>query len=668
MSSGGKPGAPTRIGGSGQGTGGPGGSGPHQPAGSSANIPAAGSSTDIPADGAEASLVGEVLDGRYRVFKKLGEGGMGEVYAAEHIHIEKKVAIKLLRPEIVSNQEAVSRFRQEARSASSIGHRNIIGIDDFGQLKDGRIYLCMELLAGAPLNDMIKSPMPTDRLLNILIQTGHGLAAAHAKNIVHRDMKPENIFVTIGPGGEDIPKLLDFGIAKVAGQDGQNNLTRTGTIFGTPFYMAPEQALGQAIDARVDIYAMGVIMYEVFAGSLPFQGESFMGILTQHITTDPEPVVQRAQKAGKTLPMGLPEIITKCLAKDPDKRYRSMDELVNALIGVYRSLAGAGMSSYMEAFVPQTGMMPAAGGPPPSGMMPAGGGPSGGHPGHSGHPGMMPPGAGSAPTMIAGGPPGSGMMPAGPGPGSGLYPPVPPGPGAGSHGMAPYGYAADASQVAVPTKGSKAGLIAALIILLVVGGGVAAFVVLGSKKKDGDGAGTGSEVAVIADAGAGAAGEGTGTAGIGTAGGGDGTGTAASGGTIDAGAAVEAIDAGQATATEVDAGAAAQDVDAGAGSADVAEPTIVMINAPARSAIVYKDGKKLGKVPQIVKVKPGETFEIVVKAKGYKDFKTTIDGHQERIDADLKAIGGGGGSGSGTGTKPPKVDCEADPFNPACAS
>ena len=232
-----------------------------------------------------------------RSSKKLGEGGMGEVYAAEHVHIDKRFAIKLLRPEIVSNQEAVTRFQQEARSSSSIRHHNIIAIEDFGKLSDGRIYMCMELLDGAALNDLILQPQPVERLLNILIQTGHGLAAAHAKDIVHRDMKPENIFVTFGPNHEDVPKILDFGIAKVAGNDGQNNLTRTGTIFGTPFYMAPEQALGNPVDARTDIYAMGVIMYEVFAGSLPFQGESFMGILTQHITTEPEPVAQRAAKA-----------------------------------------------------------------------------------------------------------------------------------------------------------------------------------------------------------------------------------------------------------------------------------------------------------------------------------------------------------------------------------
>src|SRR3954469_7979465 len=296
------------------------------------------------------SLVGQILDGRYRITRQIGEGGMGEVYAAEHVHIEKKFAIKLLRPEIVSNAEAVTRFRQEARSSSSIGHRNIIAIEDFGQLADGRIYMCMELLNGAALNDMIPQPMGVDRLLNILIQTGHGLAAAHAKHIIHRDMKPENIFVTIGPNGEDVPKLLDFGIAKVSGNDGQNHLTQTGTIFGTPFYMAPEQALGNLVDARTDIYAVGVIMYECFAGSLPFQGESFMGILPQHITTEPEPVAQRAAKAGRQLPPGLTETITQCMQKNPAQQIQTMDALVNALIQIYRGVVGPGMSTYMEAF------------------------------------------------------------------------------------------------------------------------------------------------------------------------------------------------------------------------------------------------------------------------------------------------------------------------------
>src|SRR4051812_16713779 len=358
------------------------------------------------------SLVGHILDGRYRIIRKIGEGGMGEVYAAEHVHIEKRFAIKLLRQEIVSNPEAVTRFRQEARSSSSIGHRNIIAIEDFGQLADGRIYMCMELLNGAALNDMITQPMGVDRLLNILIQTGHGLAAAHAKHIIHRDMKPENIFVTIGPNGEDVPKLLDFGIAKVSGNDGQNHLTQTGTIFGTPFYMAPEQALGNLVDARTDIYAVGVIMYECFSGTLPFQGDSFMAILTQHITMEPEPVAQRAAKAGRQLPPGLAETITRCMQKDPAQRFQTMDDLVNALIQIYRGVVGPGMSTYMEAFP----VMPSAAHqiqPTPTPGMP-------GMPGLPGLPmtGPVLTGNASAPTIAAGrsGPvavtPSSGVYPA----------------------------------------------------------------------------------------------------------------------------------------------------------------------------------------------------------------------------------------------------------------
>jgi serine/threonine-protein kinase len=304
-----------------------------------------------PADEGEAggALIGQIIDRRYRILRKLGEGGMGEVYAAEHVKIQKQVAIKLLRNEIVTNKEAVARFEQEARSASTIGHKNIIGIDDLGELPDGRIYMAMELLQGHPLNELIKQPVPSDRLINILIQTGHGLSAAHKKGIVHRDMKPENIFVTRDEDGSDRPKLLDFGIAKVSGNDGNNHLTRTGTIFGTPFYMSPEQALGQVVDHRADIYAVGVIMYEVFCGAVPFRGESFMGILTQHITAEPAPPGQMAMQMGRVLPPGIEQVIGRAMRKDPTERYQSMDELVGDLVRIYRGIAGAGMSGYMHA-------------------------------------------------------------------------------------------------------------------------------------------------------------------------------------------------------------------------------------------------------------------------------------------------------------------------------
>jgi serine/threonine protein kinase len=296
-----------------------------------------------------ASLVGQILDGRYRILRKLGAGGMGEVYAAEHVHIEKKLAIKLLHQEIVSSPEAVTRFFQAARLASLIGHRNIAEIVDFGRVTDGRFYLCMELLAGAPLRELTTPSMGADRLLDILLQAGQGLAAAHARGIVHRDLKPENIFVAIGPTGEDVPKLLDFGIT-VSGSDGQNDLTRTGTILGTPFYLSPEQAVGNPVDARTDIYALGAIMYECFSGTPPFQGDSFMSVLSQHITVEPEPVAERAARAGRQLPPGLAETITQCMQKDPAQRFQTMDDLVTALIQIHRGVVGPGTSAYMEAF------------------------------------------------------------------------------------------------------------------------------------------------------------------------------------------------------------------------------------------------------------------------------------------------------------------------------
>ncbi|MEZ4360205.1 MAG: serine/threonine-protein kinase [Kofleriaceae bacterium] len=553
--------------------------------------PASGSFPEMPSS---PSLVGEVLDGRYRLVRKLGEGGMGEVYAADHVHIEKRFAVKLLKQEIVSNPEAVSRFRQEARSASSIGHRNIIAIEDFGQLPDGRIYMCMELLDGAPLNDLIKQPMPPERLVNILIQTGHGLAAAHAKGIVHRDMKPENIFVTWGPGGEDIPKLLDFGIAKVAGNEGQNNLTRTGTIFGTPFYMAPEQALGTAVDHRTDIYAMGVIMYEVFSGSLPFQGESFMGILTQHITTEPEPVLQRAMKAGRVLPPGMDAIISRCMQKDPANRFSSMDELVAMLVDVYRVIAGAGMSAYMEAFPvgAQSSSQLRPGTPPPY-VPPTGAhavGQSGPYQQQSGGvPGVQPPSTGS------------------------------------------YGYDPGGSSV-MPPKRSKVGLIFAIIAVLGVVGAAVGFMVMGGKRaQQGADAGAAPDALVAAVVDAGGVVEGV-DAGVPLA--------------VDAAlppdaappdAGPEEVDAGP---EEVDAGP--EEVDAGPEPAAMVE---VVLSVSPPEAKVFDGRRELSGLR--VKFNPRRSKRVTVKAPGYKSKTVTLTGRDSRVSVTLDK----------EAPPPPKLDC-----------
>ena len=563
---------------------------------------------------AASSLVGEVLDGRYKILKKLGEGGMGEVYAAEHVHIEKRFAIKLLRPEIVSNAEAVSRFRQEARSSSSIGHRNIIAIEDFGQLSDGRIYMCMELLNGAALNDLILQPQPVDRLLNILIQTGHGLAAAHAKNIVHRDMKPENIFVTWGADNVDVPKILDFGIAKVAGNEGQNNLTRTGTIFGTPFYMAPEQALGNPVDARTDIYAMGVIMYEVFAGSLPFRGESFMGILTQHITTDPEPVEHRAAAAGRPLPPGLADVITRCMRKDPAQRFASMDELVAALVQIYRSTSGAGMSTYMEAF-------PVA------------------HSAHhpvstpTGHHGVGPLGAGKSPTVGVGAPPGTtGSQPYGAPSGgqppygqpsgghqAGYPPPYSPS-GTGPALSSQSGLYDPAGSAVVQPPKSKTGLIVAILAVLAVGGGIGAFVIVGQGSDAG--AGSGSQVADVGSAGSGAS-SGVPTTGSDAAAVDTGSAAIADGptgsGSADTGSAGSAVaDTGSAGSAAV-----APSIDAGV---IAAAPVKVLVSASNTGKFeIWEGGKKLFSGPKNIEVAAGTTRTLVLKARGFKDTTVVVD-------------------------------------------
>jgi serine/threonine-protein kinase len=239
------------------------------------------------------SLVGQVI-GRYRLTKLLGAGGMGEVYIGEHVSITKKVAVKLLHPEISTNREAVIRFEQEAKSASSIGHDNIVRIDDFDHTPDGRVYLLMEFLQGESLSEAMAARGGIDpmRALVVMIQVCNGLGAAHAKGIIHRDMKPENVFLTRRSDGGEVAKILDFGIAKVKGTDNNDSLTKTGTVFGTPHYMSPEQALGQKLDHRADIYSVGVMLFEIFTGQVPFKAESFMGILSQHITK-PAPARRR---------------------------------------------------------------------------------------------------------------------------------------------------------------------------------------------------------------------------------------------------------------------------------------------------------------------------------------------------------------------------------------
>ena len=276
--------------------------------------------------------LGTQVAGRYKILSKLGEGGMGVVYLAEHVFIEKKVAIKILSEDFARKADLVARFMQEAKAASKIGHENIIDITDFGETASGSVFFVMEYLDGADLANTIRAvgSLPLGRVRYIFNQICRGLGAAHGKGIIHRDLKPENIYLVTREGSQDFVKILDFGIAKISSVDeGGSRLTRTGMIFGTPEYMSPEQARGDRPDHRVDIYAAGCILYEMLTGDVPFHAETFMGVLTKHMFEEPEPPTRRAPQLS--IPPAVEAVVLKALAKDRDQRYQTMKELALAL-------------------------------------------------------------------------------------------------------------------------------------------------------------------------------------------------------------------------------------------------------------------------------------------------------------------------------------------------
>ena len=282
-------------------------------------------------------ISGTLLLDRYRLLKKLGEGGMGTVYLAEHVTIKKRCAIKLLNPEFAHKSDLVERFLQEARAASMIAHENVVEITDFGAAPNGSVFFVMEMLIGEDLSETIKreAPLPWSRVAPIALQMCRALAAAHNKGIVHRDMKPENCFRVERHGNADFIKVLDFGIAKVTSDDPDGTggrLTSTGMIFGTPTYMSPEQAQGQSVDLRSDIYALGVILYELLTGKVPFSADNFMGILTKHMFDEPPAPSVAAPHAD--ISPEVEAIVLKCLQKDRAFRFQSMEELSAAILAV----------------------------------------------------------------------------------------------------------------------------------------------------------------------------------------------------------------------------------------------------------------------------------------------------------------------------------------------
>jgi serine/threonine protein kinase len=268
-------------------------------------------------------LLGQTIDQRYRVESLLGEGGMGLVYRVTHTHLNKPLAIKVLRRENTRDPEVLARFRREAESASAIGNEHIVDISDFGVLEDGSTYFVMECLEGIDLIDAIDAAqrMPEQRAIQIAMQVCRALGAAHDTGIVHRDLKPENVFLIRRDETEDFVKVLDFGIAKVA--NGPKRLTRAGEVLGTPHYMSPEQCEGDNVDHRTDIYALGVLMYEMVTGHVPHDADTMMGILTKQMYEDPIPPKVRVPQVSEQLE----RLIMRCLEKKPDQRYQTMHEI-----------------------------------------------------------------------------------------------------------------------------------------------------------------------------------------------------------------------------------------------------------------------------------------------------------------------------------------------------
>ncbi len=299
----------------------------------------AGAPPPVPASPSAAiqtdDLVGKTLAERYLILKRLGEGGMGTVYLAEHTTIKKRLAVKVLAAEYAHKQDLVDRFLQEARAASMIAQENVVEITDFGSTPDGSVFFVMEFLKGEDLSDTVKreGALPWGRVKPIMLQICRALSAAHERGIIHRDMKPENCYRIKRGKSEDFIKVLDFGIAKVTSDDGEEKgLTRTGMIFGTPEYMSPEQAKGERPDHRVDVYATGVILYELLTGQVPFTADTFMGILTKHMFEAPP--APSSVNPNADIPPEVEAIILKALQKDKEYRFQSMDEMAEAIEAV----------------------------------------------------------------------------------------------------------------------------------------------------------------------------------------------------------------------------------------------------------------------------------------------------------------------------------------------
>ncbi len=239
-------------------------------------------------------LVGSILADRYRIERKLGEGGMGAVYLGEHVKMRRKSAIKVLTKALAHDADAVARFNREAANAARINHPNVCAIYDFGETSEGLIYLAMEYIEGETLNELLRreGPLPPRRAARLLVQAGDALQAAHDLGIVHRDLKPDNVMVSRGRDGADVVKVVDFGIAKAIGGEEGQKVTKTGLVIGTPEYMSPEQLSGDVLDGRSDVYSLALVGFRALTGDLPFPADTAQEALIKRLTDEPLKLAQ----------------------------------------------------------------------------------------------------------------------------------------------------------------------------------------------------------------------------------------------------------------------------------------------------------------------------------------------------------------------------------------
>jgi serine/threonine-protein kinase len=318
--------------------------------------------TALRSSSATGDLIGSIVAERYHILKKLGEGGMGTVYLAEHVKMGRKAALKVMNPGMNSDPDAIARFNREAANASRLNHANVCAIYDFGETPEGLIYLAMEFIEGESLTSIIEKNgfLPAPRAAAIIHQAADALAVAHDYGIVHRDLKPDNIMIAKDRDGSDVVKVVDFGIAKASSSDAQK-VTKTGLVVGTPEYMSPEQLAGDKLDGRSDIYSLGLVAFNCLTGLLPFPSNSAQEAMIMRLTDQPKTLAE--MKPDIDWPPELQAVMDKVLARDADERYqksaefgRDIAKAVENMPAAIAAAAGTMVMGAAAADVPKTRM------------------------------------------------------------------------------------------------------------------------------------------------------------------------------------------------------------------------------------------------------------------------------------------------------------------------